>query len=1056
MSATAAEEAEHLKGEAGAAFAKKQVREAELLYRRALGCLRSSRQPQPSEQQQEQQPQQQQQSDAGSALLEATLVSNIAICRKLVGGIKQGLKLSEEVLAIIDACAEGTSEHRQALEKLREKNAVRVRRLTALHEGLVATEQLRDGSTDAAAVGVADSCTANRAAVQTAIEYYFFGHDDPKSLVEKIATKEGARKVDNVSVFFGGCGDCRHVFATLFDLVKRVHPAAKCVKDVHLELNDLNPMSLARFAVVCSMSAEVHKLQKKHSARHSDKIKLKQLAMALQSFAVDCFIEKAHWNGIIKPALARVRAAFDEHASVACSTAAAQASESNPLKAISLSWLTCDAKAATGVVRAIDQWLTQVGKFSPTYMRQYIAKFAEFNREQARTSYLKYPALRKQLLARFHAQRRQYRVSFEEALRGRTERDIDTLLREDTPRQRWPAVLNLPLERKRQMVVENMIEHQLPSDDPARTMAEINADDCPRSMDDVDIVIFITKRCSRLMELKSVLLDVVFWYKHNCYPPVDVPLNPDMASELKRDTPFALERFMQWVDADFDKGAHGLRLPSFDFNNERILVNPAMFDQRFLDESQTTEIDVTHFTRPSAAMLYLDFIDAGFFALSPQVTGMADLAAQFYGEVGSSLALLSQEDRARHPADSHPGLSVKLSSGDVYNALETAGRAGTVFDYVYLSNIPDYTGMLPVFSYGITALKPHGILESNILANTRIWETSEDYLYHMGFCDFEEAKNYCQSQFIGDKNPFGAMVWQKSPKNWWLGGEVLKKKSAFLHWLHDVLLNILLPSHEVIPSRYLNAMKATRPQSLAMFFRLAMSWRHPLPRIWHAEVVRDVLKNGKLKTKWQQHPERTNPVLLKARVKSGSARNVDLTFALAEVATLAAAFRTPVACLPATSRKAAQWQMAPLSLEEICRVRTMKGQMTQNPVRKADPGFGVAILKNMPATEVHLIDIRHALRHSADPSPAVRMHPNADLSTSNVKVLHLISTCHVDNTAGYVDFLLPCEEWKTLRKDKSVSVVLFSYYNWMSVAAPQPLATSTQSTNDLQLGGPMR
>ena len=1057
MSASA-DQAQQLKGEAGAAFAKKQVREAELLYRRALGSLRSSQHPQPSEQQDEEELPQQQQRDADSVLLEATLVSNIAICRKLAGGIKQSLKLSEEVLTIIDACATEQSEQRKAMTKLRKKNALRVEQLTALHNGLVAMEQLRDGSADAATVAVADSCSVNRATLQVSHEYSSVGQELPKSLVEKIVIKKGARKVDDVSVFFGGCGDCRHVFATLFDLVKRVlggkHPSKKGVKSVHLEVNDVHPFALARFAVVCSMSAEVHKLQKKQSARSGDRAKLKQFAMALQSFAMDCYIQKAQWNGIVKPVLARVRAAFEEHSSVAGSAAAANSTESNPLKDISLSWLTCDSKTAVAVVGAIDQWLAQVGILPATGMRNFVAQSAERSRVATRDEYCRQPGFRAQLLAGFQSRQQQHRAELQDTTRKMAERQVNTTLRDFVPPQQLKAVLRLPLKRRRQLLAEQMLEQYLPSDDPVRTMAELLTENSPKSLDDVDIVKFIFQRRTTFLHLKPAVLDVVFWYKHRCYPPVDVQLNPLVVKELKQDAERALSDFIGYVGVDREKRASGLRLPPFEFSNDRILVNPSVFDQSFIDQNPQATLTVAHLADPIAATVYVLFVQGGLFTVSPQVTDMADLAAQFFGEVGSSLALLSQEHGAGRSADSRPGFSVKLSCGDVFNALGAAGRADNVFDHIYLSNIPDYTGMLPVFSYGVEALKPHGIIESKILINTKLWNTSEDYLYHMGFCDFEEAKNYCQSQFVGDKNPFESMVWKKSPKNWWMGGGPLQNKAAFVDWLHDVLLNILLPSRETDPSKIVPSGKAMRPQSLASFFRLAMSWRHPLPRIWHAEVVRDVLKNGHLMTAWQQHPQKSNPVQLKERRKSENARSMGLAFALAETATLAAVFRSPVACLPPTSRQAAKWQMAPLSLGEICRVRAVKERTVEDNVRAGDAGFGVAIVKNMPATQVLFVDIRYALHHSEDQN--IRMHPHADESTSDVEVLHLISTCHVDNAAGYVDFLLPRQEWETLSNDKSVSVMLFSYYNWLSASKPQPLGTRALSTNDLRLGGPVR
>ena len=1109
MSAAPAGTANELKGAARAAFVRKNVRQAEQLYREALVCLRNSpphgQQQTGSEATSEQDAlDEARMSSAEQRVLEATILSNIAICRKLVGEIKESLQLSKEVLVLLDQPlpvesadaasvgeAETPSDQQAAINALREKNELRVKQLGELHDALAKMEQLRDGTADAATVAAADSCSGNRANLAAVLEYYYYGHDEPVSAVKKLTVEDGVASTDGVALFFGGCGDCRHVFGTLFDLVNRVlggsHPTKKGIQSVKLELNDIHPFAVARFAVVCAMSAEVHKLRKQHLEDNGDRTKLRAVAMAVQSFACGCFIRREHWTGIVKPILERVKAAFEQEFGGASRGQICTASNTEhnadteketeqntepetakapaqpvSLEDVSLSWLTCDAATATEVVEAIELWMFQEGEHDAISMRDHIAECAENQSYMAKQQMLSAPGMKERLIAAFHERRQKAIDSTARTIRQLPAAKMDLYLSRSVPESERARVLSLPLKEKHQIALDMFVEEDCPSDDPLGFMMNLMMQNVPNSTKDKDIISYLCKDSGLGKTMSSVLLDIAFWYKHNSYPPLDTKINPPLAKffDSQRSPVEALYTFLSKFRK---KQEPDLGLPDFRFEDEDILWNPTIFSEFYLQQRQEIP-DLAAFAEPIAITLYDKFIVAGLFSISPEVSSVPDLAAQFYGDIGSAFALLSREHGEYRLGDRHSGFSVTLSCGDVFAALRAAVRAGDFFDQVSLSNIPDYTGLLPVFSYGITALKEHGTLLANVLLNTGMWKTYGDYLYHMGFSNLKEAKNFCQAQYVGDADIFGSAAWQKSAGNWWEEGEVLRKKADFVDWLHDVLLNILLPSHEKDQSKVVQPMKATRPQSLAAFFQLATIWRHPLPRIWHAEVVRDILKSGELKTRWQHHPVRKNPVQLNARRKSQRARKIDLSFAVAELATLAAVFQTPVACLAKKSRKAknvpgAGKGLAPLSIEEVCRIRVQpKVSVTPMLFRGSDAGYGVAIVRAQPSTwDVGgnwlqpLYDIRKALRHRDD--SAVRAHHVADPRSSDVEVLHLISTCHVDFAGSRADFLLPRDIWYNLLEDGNVAVMLFSYYNWLTVSEPLFISEEGYIAPDLELGG---
>lgn len=251
-------------------------------------------------------------------------------------------------------------------------------------------------------------------------EYYYFGHDTPVSAIDSWIFDEGdegdnragrSKKIfhqDDLSIFFGGCGDCRHVIATLFDILDRVDVMNTTkVKNIRLELNDVHPFVFARFVVVCNLAMQLDKmsigLELEYSEQQKPGFKLqgslaqwseskadmRRLAAALQSFAFDWSIRLCDWDEILKPTIDRIRSHFlsflktHQHTSTRKTNTGSQKNQKKqtmnrypvlPLSEVQLDEILAKTMAlfeyntstASAIVEAIDRWYSQHGAYKAT------------------------------------------------------------------------------------------------------------------------------------------------------------------------------------------------------------------------------------------------------------------------------------------------------------------------------------------------------------------------------------------------------------------------------------------------------------------------------------------------------------------------------------------------------------------------------------------------------------------------------------------------------------------------------------------------------------------
>ena len=208
-----------LKRQASQKFSKKRTRAAKTLYKNALLVLR----PPDSESKLEL-------DVAETRLLRAQLHSNVAICAMMLGQLAESLRHTEESLEALKAISDTDSTR----QKLIDKNNLRKTTLSRLSASIVKTQACASGS-------LVNSLPHGRASqVSDVCEYFFYGHDQPESAVKGISPG----KCNDIAIFFGGCSDCRHVFATLFDLRNRFGKSQ--LERTRIELCDIQQFCFAR------------------------------------------------------------------------------------------------------------------------------------------------------------------------------------------------------------------------------------------------------------------------------------------------------------------------------------------------------------------------------------------------------------------------------------------------------------------------------------------------------------------------------------------------------------------------------------------------------------------------------------------------------------------------------------------------------------------------------------------------------------------------------------------------------------------------------------------
>jgi hypothetical protein len=191
------------------------------------------------------------------------------------------------------------------------------------------------------------------------------------------------------------------------------------------------------------------------------------------------------------------------------------------------------------------------------------------------------------------------------------------------------------------------------------------------------------------------------------------------------------------------------------------------------------------------------------------------------------------------------------------------------FHRIFLSNIPDYIGMLSVFTVILPLLhRPSRFvptfIQSNVLFNTGLWSSYSHYIYSStGIPDFFGAERLLGIRFLTMDS-----VWEQQNQYTW--SDVVRPQASreeLTLWLHRVLLFSLLP-----PMRDpYGSWNEECPMNFASFLRLCTFCVETLgyPIHWVGGVVDDVLAacSGKSTLKTKAEFPSSSPITFSGKTK---------------------------------------------------------------------------------------------------------------------------------------------------------------------------------------------
>ena len=340
------------------------------------------------------------------------------------------------------------------------------------------------------------------------MEYFFFGHDTVCSSLADVDPLK--RKDPTFAVFFGGAGDCRHVFATLLDLKKKFYPddgktatagggsaggrsgtensnATPTLTDVRFEINDIHGFCFARFVVMCYLSQKFLRLHRatvdmssgSGASRKHASVKAGEMSAALQYWAFEGLLPRECWEDVMQPAIEQVRDLFLPLAQGSQSETAAAATSGQTKVASLFPWLECDVTIAKAIVEATKQWLRQANVVEAKAAQHLI-----FNPNSAASALT--PAqlgtIEQMMETRIEERRRELQESV---------KHIDAARIYDSMAGEHGLRTDIPLVEKQQMLIKIMYGAEL---DKEKQMREILGEGGPIDKTDASILDYILEK----------------------------------------------------------------------------------------------------------------------------------------------------------------------------------------------------------------------------------------------------------------------------------------------------------------------------------------------------------------------------------------------------------------------------------------------------------------------------------------------------------------------------------------------------------------------------------
>lgn len=177
--------------------------------------------------------------------------------------------------------------------------------------------------------------------------------------------------------------------------------------------------------------------------------------------------------------------------------------------------------------------------------------------------------------------------------------------------------------------------------------------------------------------------------------------------------------------------------------------------------------------------------------VSPKHKTLEEATDDFFGDAARAIYFLSNCG----------GLNLSFGAGDMHDVAIQLFHEQVDFDHIYLSNVPDYTGLVLSFARFVPLLKPEGYLQHSILFPINLFSNLEEYIFSTTrLPTVEWVRKMLGLRYVtGSLSEFTPILWQCDyPKS---GAGPRVTEDEVTQWLHEVLLRILKPAEVHVTKR---------------------------------------------------------------------------------------------------------------------------------------------------------------------------------------------------------------------------------------------------------------
>ncbi|EGG14527.1 hypothetical protein DFA_12303 [Cavenderia fasciculata] len=329
------------------------------------------------------------------------------------------------------------------------------------------------------------------------------------------------------------------------------------------------------------------------------------------------------------------------------------------------------------------------------------------------------------------------------------------------------------------------------------------------------------------------------------YPMLPV-VNADYGEHM---TPAKAIKVLDGLSAKVPKRVESFKIFAKD---DMIKVNPTFFDPVY---ARKTFGDTTADFAFKPINIVADFNQYVWVGLPKHNKTLFDHFIHVFYQTARGLVRLSSSN----------ALVIEMRVGDYQSVLESvrdnkeerkASGMAVEYDSIYLSNVPDYTGYLSVFTDTIEMLKPvkHSYIGFNIFLNTSLWKSFDDTIHTYLLVPGAKAL----PRYLGVKSVGTGDLWQGlrfSRVEGPIPLDQLVGRDELVAWLSRLFISIVTPSAMEPRTVPINS-----PDNIAMFFKfLGRLLRVGYPPHWISGMVQ-LLLTGSLTTVEPTRKKRIMPV----------------------------------------------------------------------------------------------------------------------------------------------------------------------------------------------------